>query len=183
MIREFLQEVKDAIDRINPDDIQHMVDTIGGIRGSGRLFFIGSGGGAGHASHAVCDFRKLCGIESYSVSDNIPELTARTNDEGWEKTGTGYLADSNFNEKDCLFVFSVGGGNQGVSMNITNAIRYAKNIGAKVVGIVGKEGTLTEFADAYIVITGTPLTPVCEGLQSVIAHLIVTELQIKSPVW
>jgi D-sedoheptulose 7-phosphate isomerase len=182
MIGDFLKEVKDAIDRIRPDDIQRVVDTIKGLHG--RLFIIGSGGGAGHASHAVCDFRKLCGIESYAPYDNIPELTARINDEGWDTTITAWLAVSDFNENDCLFVFSVGGGTHMVSSNIHSAVIYAKNIGAKVVGIVGRKVcTTTELADACIVIDSPLMTPVVEGLQSVIAHCIVTELQKNKPVW
>jgi D-sedoheptulose 7-phosphate isomerase len=105
MIEEFLSEVKTAIDKLNRDDIKQVVDLLKELKG--RLFIIGSGGGAGHASHAVCDFRKLCEIESYAVYDNISELTARTNDEGYETSISQWLKVSNFNSEDCLFVFSV----------------------------------------------------------------------------
>jgi D-sedoheptulose 7-phosphate isomerase len=184
MIKDFLQEIRDVIDRINPDEIRQVTDVIAGIRSHGRLFIVGSGGGAAHASHAACDFRKLCGIESYAPYDNVTELTARTNDEGWEMSVVGYLQASKFNCNDCLFVFSVGGGSDKVSLNLSQAIIYAHAVGAKVVGIVGREKcTLTEFANAWVVIQSKFMTPVVEGLQSVIHHLIVTKLQINKTVW
>lgn len=185
MIQDFLQEVKDAIDNIEVDELDKMIAILKRIRDTkGRLFLIGSGGGAGHASHACADFRKLCGIEAYAPYDNVSELTARTNDDGWETTIVEYLKVSNFNEWDCLFVFSVGGGTPVVSPNIFNAVNFALDRRASVLGIIGKESPpLTVFADARVIIESTQPTPITEGLQAVVWHLLVTELQIKEPIW
>jgi D-sedoheptulose 7-phosphate isomerase len=115
MIQDFLQEVKDAIDKIEINELNEMIAVLENVReNKGRLFLIGSGGGAGHASHACADFRKLCGIEAYAPYDNVSELTARTNDEGWDTTIVEYLKVSRFSAGDCLFVFSVGGGTPSV---------------------------------------------------------------------
>jgi D-sedoheptulose 7-phosphate isomerase len=185
MIKEFLQEVKNAIDKLNIEDIEKMADVLKRVRDDGgRLFIVGSGGGAGHASHACCDFRKLCGIESYAPYDNISELTARINDEGWETTITEYLVISQFGFGDCLFVLSVGGGSAGVSKNLTTAILYAHEKHGDIIGIVGNaDCTLVRHATASVVISSNQPTPITEGLQSVIWHLLVTKLQINKPVW
>ena len=113
------------------------------------MFFIGSGGGAGHASHATCDFRKLCGFEAYCPTDNVSELSARINDEGWDISIANYLKDSRINSKDCLFVFSVGGGNEekNISTNLVNAVKLAKEVGAKVISIVGRDIGLSFISD------------------------------------
>jgi D-sedoheptulose 7-phosphate isomerase len=146
----------------------------------GRLFFCGSGGGAGHASHATCDFRKLGGFEAYCVSDNVSELTARVNDEGWDTSYSEWLLRSRFRADDCLFVFSVGGGSAEppVSVNLVNAIKVARQAGGDVVGIVGRTGGyLREVATASILIpTADPgfTTPQAEGLQAVMWHLLVS---------
>ena len=183
MIEDFLSQVKTAIDNLKREDIQQTVDILKELKG--RLFIIGSGGGAGHASHAVCDFRKLCEIESYAVYDNISELTARTNDEGYETSISQWLKVSNFNSEDCLFVFSVGGGSLGVSENINFALDEAKIVGASIIGVVGRNGGNTKrLADACILIeTKDFVTPVTEGLQSVVWHLLVTILAKNKTVW
>jgi D-sedoheptulose 7-phosphate isomerase len=185
MIAEFLTQVKKSINKIDELQVEKVIEILEDLRTrKGRLFIVGSGGSAGNASHAAADFRKLCEIESYSF-DNISELTARTNDEGWNNTTASWLAASNFRSSDCLFVLSVGGGMPNVSGNLVNAIMLAAEKGSKIVGIVGnKLCTLTEYADASIVIeTKKFKTPVVEGLQSVYLHMIVTNLQLNSPVW
>lgn len=190
--KNFLEVCKSTLDYINIDDIESIVDILVEIRNNnGRLFIIGSGGGAGHSSHAVCDFRKICNIESYSPYDNISELTARINDEGWETSIVNWLKISKLNDKDCIFVFSVGGGNEeyNISMNIVKAIEYSKETNAKIVGIVGRDGGYAKFAgDSVIIIpilNNNYVTPITEGLQAVIWHLIVShpKLQINSTKW
>ena len=188
----FLNESIELIKKINAADIEKMADTIAGIReNGGRLFFTGSGGGAGHASHAVCDFRKLCNIEAYAPYDNVSELTARVNDEGWDVTIINWLKVSRFNSKDGVFVFSVGGGSQekNISANLVHVVKYAKEIGAKVVGVVGKDGGYTKkIGDAVVVIPTVSherITPHTEGFQAVIWHLLVSHpvLQVNPTKW
>jgi D-sedoheptulose 7-phosphate isomerase len=183
---EFLKECIEVIEQINSDDIEKVVEILSVVQKSnGRLFIVGSGGGAGNASHAVCDFRKICGIEAYAPYDNISELTARVNDQGWESTITEYLKVSNFNQKDCLFVFSVGGGSKEskISENIVKALELAVERGAKIVGIVGKDGGLTkDLEDAVIVIptiNKQHITPITEGFQAMIWHLLVSHPKLK----
>jgi D-sedoheptulose 7-phosphate isomerase len=181
--------VLDAISKIDRDDIEKTVDILANIRETGRLFIIGSGGGAGHASHAVCDFRKLCNIEAYSPYDNVSELTARSNDEGFETSIEEWLKVSKFSSKDCIMVFSVGGGTSKISLNISRAVVYAYKMKAKIVGIVGRDGGVTkDLADACILIQTSArsfVTPITEGLQAVIWHLLVShpKLKINNPVW
>ncbi len=177
----FLEDTTKVLTQIDVHDIERMVKILETIRArGGRLFLAGSGGGAGHASHAACDFRKLCNIESYCVTDNVSELTARTNDEGWDTSYSNWLQASRIDSDDCLFVFSVGGGSvePPVSVNLVNAIRLAKSVGASVVGIVGRNGgALREMADASVLIpTVSPafITPQAEGLQALVWHLIVS---------
>jgi D-sedoheptulose 7-phosphate isomerase len=188
----FLEECKLVLNHLNDDDIEEIVDILHKSRErKGRLFLIGSGGGAGHASHAVCDFRKICNFEAYAPYDNISELTARVNDEGWEVTILNWLKVSNFKKEDCIFVFSVGGGSdeKNISMNIVNAVKYAKEIGAYVVGVVGKDGGYTKkIGDAVVIIPTINqyhITPLTEGFQAVIWHLIVShpKLKINSTMW
>lgn len=186
--QEFLQSVIVAIHKIDCANIEKMVGILYNVRRyNGRLFIIGSGGGAGHASHAVCDFRKSCNFEAYAPYDNVSELTAITNDEGFDTTILNWLKVSNINQRDCIFVFSVGGGKEGVSENITKALRYARNMDVSIVGIVGRDGgTTKELADVCILIeTDEHVTPITEGLQSVIWHLIVShpKLQINKTKW
>ena len=179
--REFLKEAKDIIDRIDPDTVDRMVDIIDGVRaGGGRLFFLGVGGGAGHAGHAVNDFRKIAGIESYAPTDNVSELTARTNDDGWETTFVRWLEISRLNGKDGIFVFSVGGGDaeRNISANIVSSLKLAQKVGAKIVGVVGRDGGYTaKAADACVIIpplNKETVTPQVEGFQAVVWHMIVS---------
>lgn len=191
-IENFLNNCNEIINNIDKYEIEKVIDILVEIRKKqGRLFIIGSGGGAGHASHAVCDFRKICAIEAYAPYDNISELTSRTNDEGWDTTITKWLTISNFRENDALFIFSVGGGSiqKDISMNLVNSIRFANEVNAKVVGIVGKDGGYTKLkGDAVIIIPNvneSVVTPLTEGFQSVIWHLIVShpKLQINKTTW
>jgi D-sedoheptulose 7-phosphate isomerase len=188
----FLRETIDILERSSVHDVDEVVRTIAETREhAGRLFLCGSGGGAGHASHAACDFRKMAGIESYCVTDNVSELTARVNDEGWDGSYAAWLKVSNIRAGDCLFVFSVGGGDadRNVSTNLVKAIELAKQVGASVVGIVGRDGgTLRKLADASILIPegrGTTVTAQTEGLQALFWHAVVThpDLCRNTPKW
>jgi D-sedoheptulose 7-phosphate isomerase len=158
---------------------------------NGRLFLIGMGGGAGNASHAVNDFRKLCGVDAAAPTDNVSELTARANDEGLNTIFTGWLKTSRFNSNDCLFIFSVGGGDidKNVSMAIVDAVTLALSHKAKIIGVVGRDGGYTaQYADACIIIPNlnhTMVTPQTEGMQALIWHLLVSspELQENKTKW
>jgi len=189
---KFLKESNELINKINVSDIEQIVQILKNVRNNnGRLFLLGSGGGAGHASHAACDFRKLCDIESYAVYDNVSELTARVNDEGWDVTISNWLKVSNITNNDCLFIFSVGGGNESknISTNLVNAIKFGKERGANIVGIVGKDGGFTKSTgDAVVVIptiSSDHITPLTEGFQAVIWHLLVSHpaLQVNTAKW
>lgn len=188
----FLNESIEIINKLDKNSIENSVAILKSIRDNkGRLFIIGSGGGAGHASHACCDFRKICGLEAYSPSDNVSELTARVNDEGWDVSYVNWMKGSNFNSNDGVLVFSVGGGSEdkNVSMNLVNVIKYAKEIGAKVVGVVGKDGGYTaKMSDAVVIIpvvNESRITPHTEGFQAIIWHLFVShpDLQINKTKW
>jgi len=177
----FLHDTEKILGLIKKDHIENVVSILRETRErSGRLFLAGSGGGAGHASHAACDFRKLCGFEAYCVTDNVSELTARTNDEGWDTAYSNWLYASRLGPNDCLFIFSVGGGSiePAVSINLVNAMRLACDVGASLVGIAGRDGgTLRKLADGVILIpTVDPklVTPQAEGLQALLWHLIVS---------
>ena len=189
---EFLDYSKQIIEELNPSDIEDMVKVLKATRESGgRLFLIGSGGGAGNASHAACDFRKLGGFEAYCPTDNVSELTARINDDGWDSSIANYLKGSKLNSDDCIFVFSVGGGNEekNISTNLVSALKLAKSVNAKIVGVVGRDGGFTaESADACVVIPTVDLklvTPFTEAFQAVVWHLIVThpEIQVGEMKW
>ena len=189
---EFLQECREIIDKIDTGEIENAANIISNVREvGGRLFVIGSGGGAGHSSHAVCDFRKLCNIEAYAPYDNVSELTARVNDEGWDTTIINWLKVSRFNSKDAVFVFSVGGGNEekNISNNLVRVMKHAREIGAKIVGVVGKDGGYArKVGDGVIVIPDIDskrLTPLTEGFQAVIWHLLVSHpaLQVNIAKW
>ena len=189
---QFLNECIEVINKINITDIEDAVDVLSETKvKKGRLFLIGSGGGAGHSSHAVCDFRKICNIEAYAPYDNISELTARVNDDGWDGTIVNWLKVSNLNANDCLLVFSVGGGNyeKNISTNLVQAITYAKSNDAKVVGIVGKDGGYTKkTGDAVViipVINPNHITAITEGFQAIIWHLLVShpKLQVNPTKW
>lgn len=182
----YLREAKEVIDSINPTLIERMVEILAHTRNSGgRLFIVGSGGGAGHASHASCDFRKLCGIETYCPTDNVSELTARINDDGWATCLSNYLQVSKLSSGDCVLVLSVGGGNleKNISPNLVNCVKLAKEVGAKVVGIVGRDGGYTaKVADACVTVptvNAEHVTPHTEAFQAVIWHLIVSHPALK----
>jgi D-sedoheptulose 7-phosphate isomerase len=191
-VKEYFSEATQICNKIDVTSIEKMVDLLKKIRDDeGRLFFIGVGGSAGNCSHAVNDFRKLCGIEAYSPIDNVSELTARTNDEGWETIFSEWLKVSRLNEKDAIFVLSVGGGDaeKNISTNIIRAIDLAKNVGAKVLGIVGKSsGYTAKNGDAVVVVpqvNPARVTPLSEGFQAVVWHCIVShpKLQMKPTKW
>ncbi len=178
---EYMEEVKAIAGKVDRAAVEKMVNILVDIRkNGGRLFFLGVGGGAGNATHAVNDFRKIAGIESYSPCDNVSELTARVNDDGWEGVFVEWLKGSRLNNKDGVFVFSVGGGNQekNVSVNLVRALEHAKKVGAKVLGIVGRDGGYTgKVADGCLIVpTVNPntVTPHTEAFQAVIWHLIVS---------
>ena len=145
--KQFLQKSLEVLQQFDAAQIDAVVDVLVSVRErGGRLFLLGSGGGAGHASHAACDFRKLCNLETYAPYDNVSELTARVNDEGWDVTLVNWLRDDRFRAEDCLFIFSVGGGSAAakISMNLVNAVKLAKTVNAKVVGVVGRDGGFTK---------------------------------------
>jgi D-sedoheptulose 7-phosphate isomerase len=183
---EYLSEVKLIVDRIDTEAIERMIDLIVEIRkNNGRIFFLGVGGGAGNSSHAVNDFRKIAGIEAYSPCDNVSELTARTNDDGWEKVFVEWLKGSRLNKNDAVFVFSVGGGNveKNISANLVRALEYAQIVGAKILGIVGRDGGYTgRVADACVIVppvNPNTVTPHTEAFQGVIWHLIVSHPKMR----
>lgn len=172
---------------INPETIDSMVDLLADVKAkNGRLFVLGVGGSAANASHAVNDFRKLAGIETYAPTDNVAELTARTNDEGWETVFSGWLRVSKLNKNDCIFILSVGGGSKerNVSTNLIEAIDLAKEVGASVTGIVGRDGGYTaQNANVCLVIptvNAEAVTPHAESFQTVIWHLLVSHPRLKS---
>ncbi len=186
-IEKYLDEVTEITSKIDRSQIEKMVEIICEVsKNNGRLFMLGVGGSAGNASHAVNDFRKIAGIESYAPTDNVSELTARVNDDGWETSFVNWLKGSRLNSSDCLFIFSVGGGNaeKNISVNIVNALKYGKEMKSSIIGIVGKDGGYTaQAADACVIIpTVNPetVTPHSEAFQGTIWHLIVTHPKIKS---
>jgi D-sedoheptulose 7-phosphate isomerase len=184
---EYLSQVKMIASSIDTQAVEKIVDILIDIRkNGGRLFFLGVGGGAGNASHAVNDFRKIAGIESYSPCDNVSELTARINDDGWESVFVEWLKGSRLNKRDGVFIFSVGGGNleKNISPNLVRALEYTKKCEAKIVGVVGRDGGFTgKVADGCVIIptinTGT-ITPHTEAFQSIIWHLIVSHPRLKT---
>jgi D-sedoheptulose 7-phosphate isomerase len=185
--RNHLDESKRIIDAIDVGVVERMAEMLAVLRaGGGRLFFLGVGGSAGNCSHAVNDFRKIVGIEAYAPTDNVSELTARTNDEGWETVFVEWLKVSRLKADDALFVFSVGGGNleKNVSPNLVRAVEYAKKVGAKILGVVGRDGGYTgKVGDAVCIIpTVNPdaVTPHSEAFQAVIWHLLVSHPALKA---
>ncbi len=188
----FLNESKQILDSLDLKSIEDFALVLASVKkGNGRLFFVGSGGGAGHSSHAVCDFRKLAGIESYSVTDNVSELTARINDESWESSYANWLKVSKLGPKDGLFVFSVGGGDadRGISENLVRAMDLAKSVGAAIVGIAGRDGGhLAKVANACIIIPpiiDSNVTTQTEGFQALLWHMLVCHpaLDSNTPMW
>lgn len=183
----YLAEAADIIGKIDADAIERMAEALDKLRASeGRLFFLGVGGSAGNCSHAVNDFRKIVGIESYAPTDNVSELTARTNDEGWETVFVEWLKGSRLTERDALFVFSVGGGNleKNISPNLVRALEYAKQKKATVFGIVGRDGGYTAQVGDFVVIVPIVnpdhITPHSEAFQAVIWHLLVSHPVLKA---
>ncbi len=186
-INSYLEETRQIAEQLDREQINKMINVLQGVRDTkGRLFIIGVGGGAGHASHAVNDFRKLTSIEAYTPADNVSEITARTNDDGFHTIFSNWLLGSNLNERDAVLVFSVGGGNaeKNVSANIVEALKLAKEIGAKVLGVVGRDGGYTaQVADACVivpVVNAENVTPHTEGYQAVVWHLIVSHPKFRS---
>ena len=185
--RTHLDEAKRIIDALDVGVIDRMAEALAALRvRGGRLFFLGVGGSAGNCSHAVNDFRKIVGIEAYAPTDNVSELTARTNDEGWETVFVEWLKVSRLKPEDALFIFSVGGGNleKNVSPNLVRALQYAKTVGATILGVVGRDGGYTaKVGDAVCIVpTVNPdaVTPHSEAFQAVIWHLLVTHPALKA---
>ncbi|HEY3897555.1 MAG TPA: SIS domain-containing protein [Chthoniobacter sp.] len=183
---QHLAETRSIAEQLDPELMEKIVDGLANVRErGGRLFILGVGGSAANASHAVNDFRKICGFEAYAPTDNVSELTARTNDEGWNSVFAEWLRGSRLNAKDGLLIFSVGGGNleKNVSPNLVEAIKLAKSIGASVYGIVGKDGGYTaQVADAACIIpTVNPVnvTPHSEAFQAIVWHLFVSHPKLK----
>lgn len=185
-VTRYLDAVATLATVLDGEKIDAIVRGLAAVRESGgRLFILGVGGGAGHASHAVNDFRKLCGIESYAPTDNVSELTARTNDDGWETSFTNWLAISKLGPGDAVLVFSVGGGSRehNVSLNLVGAIEMAGQVGASIYGIVGSpDGTLAQLADVAVVLATPPdlKTPLVESFQAVIWHAIVSHPELAA---
>jgi D-sedoheptulose 7-phosphate isomerase len=184
--KDFLAEVQQVVAQLNVEAIEKCADELGKVRErGGRLFILGVGGSAANASHAVNDLRKICGFEAYAPTDNVSELTARINDDGWATTFTEWLKGSRIQAKDGLLIFSVGGGNleKNVSPNLVSAIQLAKKAGAAVVGIVGRDGgyTAKEATACVIVPTVNPayVTPHSEAFQAVVWHLLVSHPKLK----
>jgi D-sedoheptulose 7-phosphate isomerase len=184
---QHMKEAAEIIQKIDLSAIEKMADLLATIKTEGgRIFFLGVGGSAGNCSHAVNDFRKIVGIESYAPTDNVSELTARTNDEGWETVFVQWLKISKLQPKDALFIFSVGGGNleKNISTNLVEAIKLAKSVGAKVTGVVGRDGGYTaKAADVCLIVpTVNPetITPHSEAFQAVVWHLLVSHPKLKS---
>ncbi len=182
----YLSEVKQVVEKIDPAAIEKLVDRLAAMRQrGGRLFILGVGGSAGHASHAVNDFRKICGIEAYTPTDNVSELTARINDEGWESCFAEWLKGSRLNPNDAVLVFSVGGGDRekNVSVNLVKALELAKEVGACILGIVGKDGGYTrQCADACVlvpVVSPERVTVHTEGFCAVVWHLLISHPSLK----
>ena len=181
-IDQYMKETQEIIDSVPRDEIARGIDILKKVReDGGRLFILGVGGSAANASHAVNDFRKLGGIETYAPTDNVSELTARTNDEGWETTFAEWLKTSHLNNKDVIMVFSVGGGSETTSLNIVNALKLGKERGAKIVSIVSRTGGYSkQVSDACVlipVVSDERITPHAEGWQGVVWHLMVNALK------
>jgi D-sedoheptulose 7-phosphate isomerase len=186
-IEQYLAESILIIERLDKDTIEKMVALLVETRErGGRLFILGVGGSAANASHAVNDFRKLTGLEAYTPTDNVSELTARTNDEGWATVFESWLRTSRLRNEDLLLIFSVGGGNleKNVSPNLVTAVRYAREVGARIIGLVGRDGGFTaQMADACLIIpivNADHVTPHTEAFQAVIWHLLVSHPALKT---
>jgi len=186
-IRTYLEEAREIAEKLDQDQIARMVCLLNEVRArGGRLFFLGVGGSAANASHAVNDFRKLCGFEAYSPLDNVSELSARINDDGWESVFAKWLGQSKLKSEDAVFIFSVGGGSRekNISVNLVRALEFARERGAKILGIVGRDGGYTATcADACVVIPTVnhgSVTAHTESFQAVVWHLIVSHPDLKT---
>jgi len=184
--QQFLSEAKAVIDRLDTEQIERMAALLAAARArGGRLFVLGVGGSAANASHAVNDFRKMAGMEAYAPTDNVSELTARTNDEGWATVFESWLRTSRLRREDALLVFSVGGGSveKNVSPNLVRALEYARSVGATILGIVGRDGGFTaQAADACVIVptvNTVHTTPHAEAFQAVVWHLLVSHPAVK----
>ena len=185
--QQHLDEMKKIIAQLDVSAIEKTAELLADLRKrGGRLFFLGVGGGAGNCSHAVNDFRKIVGIEAYAPTDNVSELTARTNDEGWGTVFVEWLKTSHLNAQDMLFIFSVGGGSveKNISPNLVTALQLAKEVGARVVGVVGRDGGYTaKVADSCVIIptvNAETVTPHTEAFQAVVWHLLVSHPVLKA---
>ncbi len=185
--RQHVHEAIEILNKLDVSAIERMADLIAEIkRDDGRIFFLGVGGSAANCSHAVNDFRKIVGIEAYAPTDNVSELTARTNDEGWETVFAEWLKTSKLTARDAVFVFSVGGGSleKNISSNLVLALRYAKAVGARVTGVVGRDGGfVAQVADACVIVpTVNPenITPHTEAFQAVVWHMLVSHPKLKA---
>jgi D-sedoheptulose 7-phosphate isomerase len=185
--QQHLKEATEIIQALDADAIERVADLMVTVKSEGgRVFFLGVGGSAGNCSHAVNDFRKIVGIEAYAPTDNVSELTARTNDEGWATVFVEWLKISRLQPRDALFIFSVGGGNleKNISPNLVEALKYAVTIGAKVTGVVGRDGGYTaKVANACVIVpTVNPetITPHSEAFQAVVWHLLVSHPKLKA---
>ena len=183
----FLSEVQEVTKGLDPKVIERMAGILADVKSSaGRLFMLGVGGSAANASHAVNDFRKIVGLETYAPTDNVSELTARTNDEGWATIFERWLRVSRLRKEDCVFVLSVGGGNleKQVSPNLVSALEYAKTVGARIIGITGRDGGFTgKVADACVIVptvNAAHVTPHSEAFQAIVWHLLVSHPKLKS---
>jgi D-sedoheptulose 7-phosphate isomerase len=186
-VSQYIEEASEILRRIDAQAIHRVVVRLVELReGGGRLFILGVGGGAGNASHAVNDFRKICGIEAYTPTDNVSELTARINDDGWETSFSEWLRGSRLLASDMVLVFSVGGGDleRNISTNLLRALQYAKEVGASICGVVGRSGGYTnEVADECVlipVVNPATVTPHTESFQAVVWHLLVSHPQLKT---
>jgi D-sedoheptulose 7-phosphate isomerase len=184
--QDYLAETAAVLAALDTDAVEAVAEGLAAARaGGGRLFILGVGGSAGHASHAVNDFRKIAGMEAYAPTDNVSELTARTNDEGWATVFESWLRGSRLRRDDTLLVFSVGGGNleKNVSPNLVKALEYAKTLGATILGIVGRDGGFTaQSADACVIVptvNAVHTTPHAEAFQAVVWHLLVSHPAVK----
>jgi len=184
---QYVLEAIEILKKIDQPTIERTVDLLVQVREiGGRLFFLGVGGGAGHASHAVNDFRKIAGIEAYAPTDNVSELTARINDDGWDTAFARWLHVSRLKADDMVFVFSVGGGDvaRNISTNLVHALQYAKEVGARIVGVAGRNGGYTaQVADACVlvpVVNSSNVTPHTESFQALVWHLLVSHPRLKA---
>jgi len=184
--RKYIEEAAEILQQIDTEAIERAVDLLVALRErGGRLFVLGVGGGAGHASHAVNDFRKICGIESYTPTDNVSELTARINDDGWDTSFANWLRGSRLSERDMVFVFSVGGGDleRNISANLVRALEEAKRVSATICGVVGRNGGYTaQVADECVlipIVNPSAITPHTEAFQAVVWHLMVSHPKLR----